>query len=132
MKRDRINPFSTTGRPEQTIKIPNDVAKAMDRQDQAFREKFGREPRQEDPIFFDPDADQPQAPTESQQRMAINAMYEIILLAGIDPAFAYAFRKTGRLLTEENIKFLTPADLAEWNDAIDEYHSLNGPAQKSR
>jgi hypothetical protein len=56
-------------------------------------------------------------------------MYQIILLAGIDPAFAHAFRKTGRLLTEKNVGSLTPAELAEWNEAIDEYHSINGPAQ---
>src|ERR1035438_5098135 len=48
---------------------------------------------------------------------------------GIDPAFAYAFRKTGRLLTEENVGSLTTAELAKWNEAIDEYHSINGPAQ---
>jgi hypothetical protein len=129
MKKVRINLFSSTARPEQQIKIPNDLAEALEAEDQAFRQKFGREPRQEDPIFFDPDADQPQFPTEAQQRKTIDAMYHIILLAGIDPAFAYAFRKTGRLLTEENMKFLTPAELAEWNKAIDEHHSMNGPAQ---
>ena len=129
MKKVRINPFSTTARPEQQIKNTHDLAEALEAQDEAFREKFGHEPGLVDPIFFDPDADQPQFPTESQQRKAIDAMYQIILLAGIDPAFAYAFRKTGRTLTEENVGSLTPTELAEWNEAIDEYHSMNGPAQ---
>ena len=129
MKKDKVNPFSTTGRPEQQIRINHDLAEALEAQDEAFRNKFGRDPGLEDPIFFDPDADQPQFPTESQQRKAIDAMYQIILLAGIDPAFAYAFRKTGRTLTEENVGSLTPTELAEWNEAIDEYHSINGPAQ---
>jgi hypothetical protein len=129
MKKDKVDPFSTTARPEQQTKNTRDLAEALEAQDEAFRNKFGREPGLEDPIFFDPDADQPQVPTESQQGKAIDAMCQIILLAGIDPAFAYAFRKTGRLLTEENVGSLTPAELAEWNEAIDEYHSINGPAQ---
>jgi hypothetical protein len=123
MKKVRINPFSTTGRPEQQIKNSHDLAEAIEAQDEAFCNKFGRDPGLEDPIFFDPDADQPEVPTESQQRKAINAMCEILLKAGIDPGFAFAFRKTGLLLTEENVKHLTPTELAKWNDAIDEYRS---------
>lgn len=129
MKKDKVNPFSTTARPEQQVKNTPDLAEALESQDEAFRNKFGRDPSLEDPIFFDQNADQPQVPTESQQRKAIDAMYQIILLAGIDPAFAYAFRKTGRLLTEENVGSLTPAELAEWNEAIEEYYSMNGQAQ---
>ncbi len=30
--------------------------------------------------------------------------------------------KTGRIVTENNIQFLTDAELQEWNDAVDEYH----------
>src|ERR1022692_455529 len=126
MKKVRIDPFSTTARPEQQTKNTRDLAEALEAQDEAFRNKFGREPGLEDPIFFDPDADQPQVPTESQQRKAIDAMYQIILMAGIDPAFAYAFRKTGRTLTEENVGSLTPTELAEWNEAIDDGCSSDG------
>ena len=31
-------------------------------------------------------------------------------------------KKTGRIVTENNKQFLTPAELKEWNDAIEEYH----------
>ena len=51
MKKDKVNPFSTTGRPEQQIRINHDLAEALEAQDEAFREKFGREPGLEDPIF---------------------------------------------------------------------------------
>jgi hypothetical protein len=123
MKKDKVNPFSTTGRPEQQIRITDDFAEALEAQDEAFRNKFGRDPDLEDPIFFNPDADQPQFPAESQRWKAINAMCEILLKAGVDPDFAFAFRKTGLLLTEENVKYSTPTELAKWNDAIDEYRS---------
>jgi hypothetical protein len=34
----------------------------------------------------------------------------------------YAMNKTGRIVTETNLHFLTDAELQEWNDAVDEYH----------
>jgi hypothetical protein len=41
--------------------------------------------------------------------------------SGIDPAIVYAMNKTGRIVTETNVHFLTDAELQEWNDAVDEY-----------
>ena len=52
-----------------------------------------------------------------------------MLAVGCDPAIVYAARKTKRIVTQANRKNLTPAQLAEWNDAVDEYRSMNGPAQ---
>jgi len=46
--------------------------------------------------------------------------------AGTDPAFIYAFKKTERLVTEENKQFLTEAELKEWDEAIKEYYSKKG------
>jgi hypothetical protein len=60
---------------------------------------------------------------------SVDAKRSFILDAGIDPAFAFAFRKTGFLLTEENMQFMTSAELAEWNDAIEEYRSNEGRMQ---
>ena len=42
--------------------------------------------------------------------------------SGIDPAIVYAMNKTGRIVTETNVHFLTDAKLQEWDDAVDEYH----------
>src|SRR6476469_6099642 len=42
-----------------TIHLPPVVVEAFKRQLQAFREKFGREPGADDPIFFDPNATEP-------------------------------------------------------------------------
>ena len=129
MKKVRINPFSTTARPEQQIRINHDLAEALEAQDEAFREKFGREPGPGDPIFFDPDADQPRTRSHSQQNARWESICNKMLTAGCDAAIVYAARKTKRIVTQANRKNLTPAQLAEWNDAVDEYRSMKGPAQ---
>ena len=129
MKKTRINPFSATAREERRSDVPPDLAEALKALDGPFREKFGREPVPEDPFFYDPDADQPRVPTEAQKKEIIDTIHQIILNSGIDPAIAYAFRKTGFLLTEENIKYMTPAELAESDAAIEEYRFIEGPVQ---
>lgn len=44
----------------------------------------------------------------------------------MDPALIYAMNKTGRIVTEQNLRFLTEADLQESNDAVDEYRQMIG------
>ena len=41
--------------------------------------------------------------------------------AGLDPAFIYAFEKTGLLVTQRNQHLIPENDLAEWDAAIEEY-----------
>jgi hypothetical protein len=93
----------------------------------AFRKKFGREPGPGDPIFFDPDADQPRIRSEAQQNSIWESICNKMLTVGCDPAIVYAARKTQRIVSQANRKNLTPAELAEWNDAIEEYQSCEGP-----
>ena len=52
------------------------------------------------------------------------AMVDLMKQAGIDPALIYAYEKTGRIVTEENKNKLTDAELAEWDEAVDEYRWL--------
>jgi hypothetical protein len=65
----------------------------------AFRKNFGRDPGLEEPIFFDPDATEP-VPVNPQQYE--QAMIETMSQEGIDPAFIYAFKRTGTIVTESN------------------------------
>jgi HEPN domain-containing protein len=44
-----------------TYMMTEDERVALEEQLEAFREKFGREPEPEDPVFFDPEADRPTA-----------------------------------------------------------------------
>jgi hypothetical protein len=46
----------------------NIMVEAMREQREAFIKKFGREPRPDDPIFFDPDADTPIGLSEEKLR----------------------------------------------------------------
>ena len=47
-----------------------------------------------------------------------------ITQAGVAPAVIYAFRKTGRIITKDNAKFVPAAALEAWQHAIDEYAAL--------
>lgn len=51
--------------------------------------------------------------------------------AGIDPAIAYAFRKTGLLLDESLGVAYDPEDLREWKEAIAEYRSTHSKSGAS-
>lgn len=87
-----------------------------------FREKFGRDPEPDEPLFFDPDQDHP---TEWPEAKATAGMLESMRKAGTPPQIIFAFRKTGLLLAEG----ITPPDAPEWkewNAAIDEYFALDG------
>lgn len=51
-------------------------------------------------------------------------MLDAMERAGTDKALIHAFKKTGRLVTEENSKHLTQAEIDEWNAAIEEGERL--------
>ena len=86
----------------------------------AFRRKFGREMRPDDPFFFDPNLPTPEfrCPEEAQQ--AIELLVEMMAEAGLDPEAIYAFKATGGLFPSEHAPF-TPEQETEWNSAIREY-----------
>jgi len=103
------------------IPLTPEVVELVERQLQAFRQKFGREPRPGDPLFFDPMADTPQVMNEEVVEQKISeAMHQ----AGIDPAKIYATQKTGFLPTAETWPQMSPTERREWNDAIAEYETM--------
>jgi hypothetical protein len=75
---------------------------------QDFRETFGREPGPQDRLFWD-------EPEHLEHRLS-QAMRE----AGLPPCFIYAFEKTGRLVSEENVDLISQEDLDEWQAAVAE------------
>jgi hypothetical protein len=104
-----------------TVPLDSGTAEAIAKQKQLFREKFGREPGPEDPLFFDPDASTPQFPSDDSQEKTWKILLQAAAESGMPPAIVYAMNKTGRIVTEDNSQFLTDAELQEWNDAVDEY-----------
>jgi hypothetical protein len=92
----------------------------LEEQRRSFQEKFGRDWQPGDPVFFDPDADQP---TPSSEKKIVASVLEAMRKAGTPPQIIYAYRKTGLLLAEG----VTPAhvpECKEWNAAIEEYFEL--------
>jgi hypothetical protein len=90
-----------------------------------FREKFGRDPEPDEPLFFDPDQDQP---TQWPEAKATASILEAMRKAGTPPQIIYAYRKTGLLLAEG----IAPPEAPEWNEwnaAIDEYFVLERKAK---
>jgi hypothetical protein len=71
----------------------------------------GREPGPDDLLF--PDMPHP------EHLEAI--MVEDMKAAGLDPAFIYAFEKTGLLVTQQNQHLIPDEDLAMWDAAIEEF-----------
>lgn len=58
---------------------------------------------------------------------AEHEMTQAMEKVGIDPALIYAFEKTGRIVSEDNMNQLTDAEIEAWHDAIDEYYEREGP-----
>ena len=107
---------------QKSIPLSPELAKAVQEQFQRFTEKFGRPPGPDDPLFFDPRDDEPRPIIDE---VLDQHMLEAMHKAGVRPAIIYAYQKTGRLVTRENRKHLTKAELKEWKYAFDEWHRLH-------
>jgi len=103
-----------------TLSMSPELEEAFQEQRKRFIEKFGREPNDDDPIFFDPDADTPQPyPEEKYTEELIEAMRK----AGIDERYINAYKKTGLIVTEDNMDLLTPEELEEFQKAMESEES---------
>ncbi len=106
-----------------------EVQRAMEGQFQRFREKFGRDPGPDDPVFFDPDADTPQE-LDWDKVVSEIEIVDAMVKAGIEPEKIYAYRKTGFIVTEQNWGLLSEEQQQEWEAAIAEYgERLSGEVQ---
>ena len=89
MPKSRIRKPKDRGRPA-ARKLSATEKAQLRAQKAAFREKFGRDPGPNDPLFFDPTKDEPE-PLEDIEEAVLAAMHK----ADLPPEFAYAFKKTG-------------------------------------
>jgi len=48
---------------------------------------------------------------------------EMMREASIREEVIYAFKKTGKIVTEDNKELFEPEELQKWNDAVDEYRA---------
>ncbi len=121
--RRRKKKAAPTGR---FVKMTPRVKEAMEKQLEAFRRKFGRDPGPDDPVFFDPGAEEP-TPLTSIQEEVLSAMQR----AKLPPEFAYAYRKTGLLGLGADKSAWDPKDIKEWNSAVDEYRVMEEARQRA-
>jgi hypothetical protein len=111
-----------TKKPVQSIPLTPDMVEGLKDQFRTFEEKFGHPPGPDDPIFFDPAADETRPIIDE---VIDHHMLEAMHKAKTHPAIIHAYQTTGRLVTKENRKNLTKAQLREWTDAIDEWHRIH-------
>jgi hypothetical protein len=95
------------------VPLSAEAAALVAEQQRKFRQQVGREAGPEDLLFFDA------PPLEHVEHHLVEAMKK----AGIDPAFIFAFEKTGRLVTHDNEHLLADKDLQEWKDAVAAYRA---------
>lgn len=106
------------------VRIPADTAPGkrwkdgVEGQMAAFREKFGREPGPDDPLFFDPDADEPTPLTREHFDDMMLDLAERAVEMGIDPAFVHAWREVGYVVTAENMSMFTTAEVLAFKRAL--------------
>ena len=83
----------------------------------AFAHQFGRFPRGDDPVFFDPDADRPYS------------LPSATLENGTAPQIVYAYCRTGFAVFDKNRTALPPDRLFRWDTAINEYLAFGAKAK---
>jgi hypothetical protein len=106
---------------------PPDTEKLMRKQRKLFIRKFGREPTESDPVFFDEKANAPEPMKEGEfDSMMVSAMRA----AGTDPLLVYVYQKTGFILNEQGYKNLSREDRAEYEAAVEEYYAMEAVAGK--
>ncbi len=99
-----------------------------------FYEKFGRAPRTNEPVFFDPDAQEPMP----IQKQAANAMWDqladtMVREGEMAPDAGYAMKKTELLVTPHTEHLLTESQRREWEAALVEHqNALASPRRAKR
>ncbi|MGO1510426.1 MAG: hypothetical protein ACTHW4_07625 [Actinomycetales bacterium] len=99
--------------------VGSEITDLFGRRRDAFIEKFGREPGPEDPIFFDPEANEPQPlPDDGFDFDLVSEAFEA---AGLDPAYAQAYRELGCIVTEMNRHTFTAHEVEAWDEAVERH-----------
>src|SRR5688500_18727784 len=101
-----------------TLKLDKGSQHSIRQQLEASREKFGRDPGPEDPVFFDPRSDMPR-PMDLADFQA--EVVDVMCKADIRPELIHAYIRTGLIVTRENRKYLSQEDRMAWDRAILEY-----------
>jgi hypothetical protein len=103
-------------------KLSEEAAAALRLQRERFHDKFGRPPAPDEPLFFDPDADEPTTLNPVDVEHASVARLEAL---GVAPAWIYATQHTDGLLPLLDGSFHNSDDRQQWNEAVARYLSTH-------
>jgi hypothetical protein len=98
------------------------LAEALEESRRAFREKFGRDPGPDDPVFFDRDADEPVPMTGLGWRAGFAEMRQAAARSGMDPAYIAAWQEVGYVVAEANQHLFSAAEVRAYLDAVVRHH----------
>jgi hypothetical protein len=127
-KKPHRPPATPRSADSEEIPLDETTAALIREQLEAFRAKFGRDPEGDEPVFFDLNCDVP-APLmpEKMEEETVRAMET----AGIAPQLIHAYRRTGRLVTEQNQHKLSAEAIDAWNAAVEEYFEWQAMAEEA-
>jgi hypothetical protein len=103
---------------KRSYRLNDDALEAIRDMRRLFRQETGRDPGPDDPCGFDPDSYKPQPAAEARIK---SLMGDIANSAGLAPDLAFAIRRTGLLVTQENQDRLDEDQLTAWKEALAEY-----------
>lgn len=96
------------------------VTDALRRQQELFRAKFGRQMGPQDPVFFDPDADEP-VPIDPDKMMAEIRQEAERMPDPQTRAYLLAFADCGYLVTEANQHTFSAHEVEAFLDAVERH-----------
>ncbi|UGQ14296.1 hypothetical protein LO772_12300 [Yinghuangia sp. ASG 101] len=102
------------------------MLEAVRYQQDAFRAKFGRDPRPDDPLFFDPDAD---VPVQLSREKALENLSELADRAqefGWPPAMIKAWQELGYVVTRANMHTFSAAQVQAYEEAVRGHWAAEG------
>jgi hypothetical protein len=93
------------------------ISSALKQQREHFIEKFGREPNPDDPLFFDPNANEPRP----MQDFDWDAIFAAMDKAGIDRAYGKAWQELGYLVTDANRHTFSAMEAEAFLEAVERH-----------
>jgi hypothetical protein len=106
------NPYSEQGK---------QLSESLVGQRALFIEKFGRDPGPNDPVFFDPTADEPTPIGAGAEEDMWTEILTVAEQAGLDQAHIQAWRELGYIITEVNRHLFSAMEVEAYLDAVTRY-----------
>lgn len=105
------------------------LQEALQANRRAFQEKFGRDPGPDDPVFFDPESDEPTPLSPDSWQAGFAQLRQAAVDAGLDPGYVAAWQEVGYVVTDENRHLFSAAEVQTYLDAVERHQQPPLPAR---